>query len=331
MYQKNPDGTVKCTLCNHFCHIKEQKTGRCGVRRNILGNLLAETYARVSAEAVDPIEKKPLYHFLPGTFSYSLGSIGCNFSCTHCQNWHISHPDCSEVRLQTIMPEEGVNRARAHNCSSISWTYNEPTMWYEYTRDMSVQAAKAGLGSIYVTNGYMTEDALDEIAPSLNAWRVDIKAFSDDFYRSVCKARLEPVLNTSIRAREKGLHIETVTLVIPGLNDDMQEITNLINWVIDNLGPDTPMHFTRFHPDFHMTDRPPTPIETLEKIYERAKELGLRYPYLGNVGGHPYEDTYCPSCGKIIIKRAGFQTSTENLNGECCSFCNTHIAVIRQI
>ncbi len=301
------------------------------MRRNLSGNLLAETYARVSAEAVDPIEKKPLYHFLPGTYSYSLGSIGCNFSCTHCQNWHISHPDCSEVKLQTIMPEEGVSRARAHNCSSISWTYNEPTMWYEYTRDMSVQAAQAGLGSIYVTNGYMTEDALDEIAPSLNAWRVDIKAFSDDFYRSVCKARLEPVLNTSIRAREKGLHIETVTLVIPGLNDDMQEITNLINWVIDNLGPDTPMHFTRFHPDFHMTDRPPTPIKTLEKIYERAKELGLKYPYLGNVGGHPYEDTYCPSCGKIIVKRAGFQTSTENLNGECCGFCNTPIAVIRQI
>lgn len=330
-YQKDPDGSVRCTLCNHHCHIRDLKTGRCGVRRNISGRLLAETYAQVSAESVDPIEKKPLYHFLPGTTSYSLGSIGCNFSCDHCQNWHISHPDSLEMRLQTILPGDGVARARHHHCSSISWTYNEPTMWYEYTKDMSILANKEGLGTIYVTNGYMTEEALERIAPVLDAWRVDIKSFSDKFYQTTCKARLQPVLDTTIRARELGLHIETVTLIIPGLNDDPVEIDELINWVITNLGPDTPMHFTRFHPDFHMTDRPPTPVRTLEKIYERARELGLNFPYLGNVGGHQYENTFCPSCGKIVVGRMGYHTNVENLKGKYCANCNTPISVVRSI
>jgi len=302
-YQALPDGTANCSLCNHYCHIKDTTTGRCGVRRNLSGRLIAESYAQVSSEAVDPIEKKPLNNFLPGTTSYSLGSIGCNFSCDHCQNWHISQPGDRVANLRTILPEEGVSRARSHRCSSISWTYNEPTMWYEYTREMAKIARLDGLGTIYVTNGYMTEEALNELSPHLNAWRVDIKAFSDDFYRKVCKARLQPVLDTTIRARELGLHIETVTLIIPGLNDDMNEMKRLIIWVIDNLGPETPMHFTRFHPDFRMTDRTATPVRTLEKIYDLAHELGLHYPYLGNVGGHRYEHTYCPECGNVVISR----------------------------
>jgi pyruvate formate lyase activating enzyme len=325
------DGSVLCNLCNHHCQIKENGTGICKVRANKSGRLYAQTYGKVSAEAVDPIEKKPLNHFLPGTTSYSLGSIGCNFSCSHCQNWHISKATPASIALQTIPPEEGVNRAIQKRCSSISWTYNEPTMWYEYTEDMADIAHTKGLGTIYVTNGYMTEDALSELSPFLNAWRVDIKAFSDDFYRTVCKARLQPVLDTTIRARELGLHIETVTLVIPGLNDDVQEIKNLIQWVLTNLGPDTPMHFTRFHPDYKMTERPATPIKTLEKIYECAKESGLHYPYLGNVGSHQYEHTYCPSCGEKIIERTGYTVSTAHLNGTQCAHCNTDIAVIRNV
>jgi len=327
-YTTGADGSVRCSLCNHRCHIPDQKTGRCGVRRNHTGRLIAGTYARVSAEAIDPIEKKPLNHFLPGTFSYSLGSIGCNFSCTHCQNWQISQPDHIDRSLQMILPDEAIRRARAHGCASISWTYNEPTLWYEYTRDMGVLAHRIGMKTIYVTNGYMTEEALSELAPDLDAWRVDLKAFSDEFYRSVCKARLQPVLDTTMRAKELGLHIETVTLVIPGLNDSMEEMESLIDWVITNLGPDTPMHFTRFHPDFRMTERPATPIRTLEKIYECAKEKGLRYPYLGNVGGHRYEHTYCPECGKTVINRSGYSVHTDNLNGTHCAYCDESIAVV---
>lgn len=327
-YQKHHDGTLTCTLCNHRCHIREGNTGRCGVRRNKFGSLIAETYARVSAEAVDPIEKKPLYHFLPGTRSYSLGSVGCNFSCSHCQNWQISQTNGADIRLKTIMPEEGIGRALHHQCASISWTYNEPTMWYEYTKDMGHRAHDSGLAAVYVTNGYMTEEAVIDIAPILDAWRVDIKAFSDDFYRSICKARLQPVLDSTALMHKQGVHIETVTLIIPGLNDSMEEMTALIQWVIDTLGPDTPMHFTRFHPDYHLTDRQATPINTLEKIYERAKDLGLHYPYLGNVSGHPYEHTYCPDCEALLIHRKGYQITLEGLNRDRCAHCNTRIAII---
>jgi pyruvate formate lyase activating enzyme len=330
-YLAQPDGTVQCSLCNHRCHIRESATGRCGVRRNTGGRLFAESYAQVSAEAVDPIEKKPLNHFLPGTTSYSLGSLGCNFSCTHCQNWHISQPGQTPVYLRSILPHEGVRRALQQDCSSISWTYNEPTIWYEYTKDMGVLAKEKGLGTIYVTNGYMTEEALTELAPVLDAWRVDIKAFSEDFYRSVCKARLEPVLTSTIRARELGLHIETVTLVIPGMNDSITEMSNLIDWVVEHLGPGTPMHFTRFHPDFRMTNRPATAIETLENIYQLAKDRGLIYPYLGNVGSHPYEHTYCPECGAIVINRSGYLIRTDHLLGDRCGHCGNRIGVIRSV
>lgn len=327
-YEKNSGNSVICSLCNHRCHIKDQKFGKCGVRENQGGRLVATTYAQVSAEAIDPIEKKPLYHFLPGTYSYSLGSIGCNFSCSHCQNWHISQPDHIEGTLQIIPPKEVVRRARSHNCASISWTYNEPTLWFEYTRDIGALALHEDLKTIYVTNGYMTEDALNNLAPVLNAWRVDLKSFSEKFYQSVCKAHLQPVLDTTIRARELGLHIETVTLIIPGLNDSMEEMGKMIDWVITNLGPYTPMHFTRFHPDFHMTERSATPIKTLEKIYELARNKGLMYPYLGNVGGHRYEHTYCPKCGIIVINREGYSVNTDNLDKNRCANCNEPIHII---
>jgi len=326
-YITGPDNSIRCLLCNHRCLIPDQKTGRCKVRRNKSGKLIASTYSRVSAEAIDPIEKKPLNHFLPGSFSYSLGSIGCNFSCSHCQNWQISQPDRIERPLQQVAPEEGIRRAQEHGCASISWTYNEPTLWYEYTKEMGNLAHHQGLKTVYVTNGYMTEDALNELGPSLDAWRVDLKAFSEEFYRTICKAHLQPVLDTTIRAKELGLHIETVTLVIPGLNDSMEEMGDLIDWVISNLGPETPMHFTRFHPDFHMTDRTATPVQKLEKIYELAKEKGLKYPYLGNIGGNRYEHTYCPKCGKIVINRSGYNVNTEKLDGTRCAHCGESIAV----
>ncbi len=330
-YRKNDDGTVTCSLCNHRCTIKDRKHGICGVRKNENGTLYAETYGLVSAEAVDPIEKKPLFHYLPGTLSYSLGGVGCNFHCEHCQNWHISRSGPEDGSLRFLSPEEGVSRAKVRNCASISWTYNEPTIWHEYTLAMGLPARAAGLGTVYVTNGYITEEALRELSPMLGAYRVDLKSFNDDFYKKVCGARLEHVLNSAVTARELGMHIETVTLVIPGLNDSMDEMTTLIRWVIENLGPATPMHFSAFHPDYKMLDRPSTPVASLEKIYKKAKELGLKYPYTGNIFGHPFENTYCPKCGTTLIERRGFSSIFRDLDDETCRKCGEKIEIIRHV
>jgi len=328
-YAKMENADVKCSLCNHRCQIGEGKHGICGVRENMGGTLYAATYGKVSAEAVDPIEKKPLFHYLPGTLSYSLGGIGCNFHCRHCQNWHISRAKLHEAHLVALPPEEGVARAIGSGSASISWTYNEPTIWHEYTLDMGTLARAQGLGTIYVTNGYITEEALRELAPMLGAFRVDLKAFTDDFYKKICGAHLQPVLDSAALAQELGMHVETVTLVIPGLNDRMEEIEALIRWVIDNLGPETPMHFSRFHPDYQMTDLAATSVATLEKIYTRAKDLGLRFPYLGNVYNHQYENTYCPACGTVLIERQGFTSRFVALDGQHCGKCGEPIEIVR--
>jgi len=310
---------------------RQERSGICGIRHNENGTLYALTYGKISAEAVDPIEKKPLFHYLPGTLSYSLGSIGCNFHCQHCQNWHISRTPLEEARLQTLMPETGIERAVSRRCASISWTYNEPTIWHEYALDMGTIARNKGLGTIYVTNGYITEEGLRELVPMLGAFRVDIKAFTDDFYKKVCGARLQPVLDSAVLARELGMHVETVTLVIPGLNDSKEEMESLIRWVIDHLGPATPMHFSAFHPDYKMTDRGSTPLATLEKIYTLAKELGLRFPYLGNVYNHPYENTFCPACGTTLIERQGFSSTFPALDGQQCGNCGERIEIVRHV
>ncbi|WP_048145322.1 AmmeMemoRadiSam system radical SAM enzyme [Methanosphaerula palustris] len=331
MYSRGVERTVDCSLCSHRCHIGLARQGICGVRVNAGGVLYAASYGRVSSEAIDPIEKKPLFHFLPGTLSYSLGSIGCNFHCQNCQNWAISRASLKSPLLRDLAPEVGVERALGAACSSVSWTYNEPTMWYEYTLDMGKLAHARGLGTVYVTNGYITEEALRELAPSLDAFRVDIKAFSDQFYRTVCGAKLQPVLDAAALARELGLHVETVTLVIPGENDSVEEMDGLITWVIEHLGADTPMHFTRFHPDYRMRDRGPTPVETLERIYERARALGLRYPYLGNVGDHQYQNTYCPACHALLIERNGYTVRVRGLDGHRCAACGEAIEYVSEI
>lgn len=322
------DSTTSCHLCNHRCHIREGNQGICSVRTNRGGVLYTKTYGKVSSVAVDPIEKKPLYHFLPASRSYSIGGIGCNFSCSHCQNWQISQDKDSRIPTMYLAPDKVVREAVGAGCSSISWTYNEPTLFYEYSRDTGIIAKKNGLKTIYVTNGYLTEEALQGLSGVLDAFRVDIKAFSDSFYRSICGARLQPVLDATRLAYELGMHVETVTLIIPGLNDSMDEIENLISWVIKELGPDVPMHFTRFHPDYQMRDRIPTPVSLLEKIYDRAKELGLRFPYIGNVVNHPYEHTYCPTCGSLLIKRSGYHTEITELTGTSCNVCNETIPII---
>jgi len=330
-YAKLENNTVKCSLCSHRCTINDGKHGVCGVRVNEHGSLAAMTYGKISAEAVDPIEKKPLFHYLPGTLSYSLGSIGCNFHCEHCQNWHISRAELDGAMLRSLEPAEGVKRAISSGSKSISWTYNEPTIWHEYALDMGTIARAKGLGTIYVTNGYITEEALRELEPMLGAFRVDLKAFNDNFYKKICGAKLQPVLDSAQLARELGMHVETVTLVIPGLNDSMEELEGLIRWVIEHLGPETPMHFSAFHPDYKMLDRGATPVEKLEKIYIKAKELGLRFPYLGNVYRNPFENTYCPNCNAMLIERQGFSSRFVALEGDQCTNCGEKIEILRHV
>jgi pyruvate formate lyase activating enzyme len=329
LFEKLENRKVKCHVCAHECTIADGKRGICGVRENRGGILFTLIYNTVSSEAVDPIEKKPLYHFLPGTLSYSLGTIGCNFRCSHCQNWTISQVTLEQAHIRDITPEESVAQALASDCDSISWTYNEPTIWHEFTYDSARLAHEAGLKTVYVTNGYITEDALRDISPYLDAFRVDIKAFRDEFYRETCRAHLQPVLDSSVLARELGMHIEVINLVIPGKNDDLKKIRDLIEWVHDNLGPQTPIHFTRFYPMYKMKDASPTPVATLERAWQMAKDVGMEYPYVGNVAGHEYENTHCPRCGALLIDRSGFLVTrniiTEDKN---CPDCGYGIAVV---
>ncbi len=328
LFDRLQDNKVRCSVCSHRCTIGEGKVGICGTRKNINGKIHSLIYNTVSSEAVDPIEKKPLYHFLPGTLSYSLGTIGCNFSCEHCQNWNISQVELEEAWTKEVTPDEAIKRALASGCKSISWTYNEPAIWHEYTYDSAVLAKKAGLKTIYVTNGYITHEALRRMAPYLDAYRVDIKSFSEDFYRNICGARLAPVLDSTKLAKEFGMHVETVTLLIPGRNDSKEEITELTRWVHDNLGENTPMHFTRFYPMYKMEDALPTPVSTLEMAYDIAKREGMRFVYTGNVPGHRYENTYCPECNTMLIDRSGFHVSAIRIKDGKCPQCGEAVPVV---
>ncbi len=327
LYDELPGNKVKCNVCSHRCTIAESKVGICGTRKNIKGRIHTLIYNTVSSEYPDHIEKKPLYHFLPGTFSYSLGTIGCNFRCQHCQNWKISQ-EYSFAQTIEISPEEAIRRALEKNCKSISWTYNEPAIWHEYTYDSAVLAKKAGLKTVYVTNGYITPEALRRMAPYLDAYRVDIKSFSDEFYKKVCGARLAPVFESTKLAKELGLHVETITLVIPGRNDSKEEITQIAKWVHDNLGEDTPMHFTRFHPMHKMDHVAPTPLSTLEMAHGIAKKEGMKFVYLGNVGGHKYENTFCPRCDSLLIDRAGFSVGEVRVKDGKCTRCGEGIPIV---
>ncbi|MDG6244242.1 MAG: AmmeMemoRadiSam system radical SAM enzyme [Methanolobus sp.] len=329
LYDRLEDGKVQCKLCAHRCRILTGKQGFCRVRENREGILYTLNYNVVSSEALDPIEKKPLFHFYPGSLVYSLGTIGCNFRCKHCQNWTISQIGMDEANAIEMSAQMAVQRAVASGARAIAWTYNEPTIWFEYTYECARLAKEAGLATVYVTNGYITREGLEMIAPYLDAFRVDIKAFTDGFYREIASAKLAPVLESAKLAREIGMHVEVVNLVIPTLNDSMEEIKEMTVWIRENLGEDTPVHFTRFHPYYKLQDIPATPLETLENAYNIAKDAGLRYVYLGNVPGTGHEDTFCPECGELIIKRGAFSIEVNRLTDEQrCPRCGEHISVI---
>ncbi|MGF3554608.1 MAG: AmmeMemoRadiSam system radical SAM enzyme [Thermoplasmatota archaeon] len=327
-WKKINDKKIQCTLCSHNCKIDDNKVGVCGVRKNEQGRLFTLIYGLTSSTAADPIEKKPLYHFHPGTYAFSMGTVGCNFKCSHCQNYTISTADPDSYYLKEITPENVVELSEEYYCQGVSYTYNEPTIWHEFCFDSAKLVKKAGLYTCYVTNGYISEEPLKEISSYLDAMNIDVKAFNDDFYKKICKARLEPVLRTCELAKELGIHVELTYLVIPTLNDSLDEIKAFCKWVVEKLDKKTPVHFSRFHPDYKMINLPMTPIRTLQRIYNIAKETGILYTYLGNVIHGDYENTFCPNCGNLCIRRIGYSISLIGFKNGKCSKCGYVLPIV---
>ncbi len=285
-------------------------------------------YAASSSSAVDPIEKKPLFHFYPGSLVYSLGTIGCNLTCKYCQNWNISQAQIDTALTQKILPEEAIDITKKYGCKSLAWTYNEPTMWLEYTIDSAKLAQKEDIKTVYVTNGYMSTESLELIGPHLDAANVDLKGMSDRFYRDLCNARLDPVLENILWMHEKGIHLEITNLIIPGYNDSEEDLNALIKFMTEDVGLEVPLHFSRFFPHYKMNDVPPTPVETIMKARNLALDAGMKYVYVGNVQGYG-ESTICPMCGETLILRDGYRIGGINLDKKNrCPGCKTDIDII---
>jgi len=317
---------VRCDLCAHHCVIEEGKRGICGVRVNEGGSLYSLVFGKAVATHVDPIEKKPLFHFQPGSTSFSVATVGCNFRCAHCQNADISILPISRGHIlgQDLTPEEIVVAAEENGCRSIAYTYTEPTVFFEYAHDTARLAAEKDIGNIFVTNGYMTEEALRTIQPCLNAANVDLKSFSEDHYRQICGARLQPVLESLQLMKSLGIWLEVTTLVIPTLNDSEEELRRIAEFIF-NLGPETPWHVSQFYPTFQLTHLPPTPVESIRRGREIGLDVGLRYVYTGNIPGDEGESTFCYRCGRRLIHRHGYSILENRLQESCCDRCGAII------
>jgi pyruvate formate lyase activating enzyme len=314
---------VRCDLCPHACLIRPDRVGVCGVRRNEGASLVALTYGRVSSAAVDPIEKKPVFHYRPGTLVYSIGSVGCTMRCGHCQNWEISRATVGDGLLADMPPADVVSRAVGSGCAGVAFTYNEPVIQAEYVRDTAALAHENGLYTVMVTNGYITEGGLDYLAGSIDVWRVDVKGITDEAYRRLCHVpSVRPVLDAAERAkRVHGMHVEVVTNVVPGINDDEDQLSGIAAWIVDRLGVDTPWHITRFFPYLEFADTPATPLETLRRARSIGRDAGLHHVYLGNVSEPGGEDTVCPGCGVTLVKRDGFAVTEDLSAGDTCPAC----------
>jgi pyruvate formate lyase activating enzyme len=329
-YEKLPHDAVRCDLCRHHCRIAPGMRGICRVRENRAGRLMSLVYGRIVAEHVDPVEKKPLFHVLPGTTSYSIATVGCNFRCRHCQNHTIAQYEpgpAAEIPGQFTTPEQIVGQALRKGCRSISYTYTEPTIFCEYALDCARLATAAGLKNIFVTNGYITTQALDAVAPFLDAANIDLKGFSDDFYRRVVGARLDEVLACIRDYKRRGIWIEITTLVIPGENDTDEQLDGIARFIAEELGRDVPWHISRFFPQYRMTDREATPHSSLARAVEAGRRAGLHFLYVGNLAGGR-ENTDCPACGATVIRREGFQMVDNRLVGDVCPECGAELAGI---
>jgi len=328
LYKNLKKNKVQCQLCSHFCIIAPGERGICGVRENLDGELFTLVRDRVAAANIDPVEKKPLFHFMPGTQTFSIGTMGCNFACSFCQNSTLSQTpkETGEISGETFSGEKIAEAAVQARAGSISYTYSEPTIFTELVLDTAKTAKRNGLKNILVSNGFQSQQCLDVLDGYIDAANIDLKAFTEDFYRDYCGAKLEPVLNTLKKIRDMGWWLEVTTLVITDLNDSEEELQKIAAFIAGDLGTKVPWHISRFHPTYKMTDRPSTPVERLERAYRCGKEAGLEYVYTGNVIGHDGENTYCPSCGELLIKRTGFSSKKAGISRGKCSKCGHEVA-----
>ncbi len=327
-YETIDNQKVRCRLCCHECVIGSGKRGICGVRENQDGTLETQVYGRLIAAGDDPVEKKPLFHLLPGSRSFSIATVGCNFKCRFCQNADIAQMPSDRggmVAGDAFTPRQVVTAARDQGCASIAYTYTEPTVFFEFACDTAQMAHQQALKNIFVTNGYMSPEALERISPWLDAANVDLKAFSDDFYRQQCGARLEPVKRTLRQMKKRSIWVEVTTLVIPGLNDDPAELARLAAFIAGDLGSETPWHVSRFHPTYQLTDRAATPVKTLLRAREIGVAAGLKYVYTGNIPGMGGEDTLCPGCGETVVARRGYRIADYHVQNGRCRHCATAI------
>ena len=321
-------GLVKCLLCAQGCIIGAGKRGKCRSRMNINGQLRSLVYGRPVSVHTDPIEKKPFYHFLPGSAAFSLATTGCPLSCQFCQNWEISQASPDDFNVPYVPPAIMIQAAQEKKAPVIAFTYNEPTVFMEYMTDIARSARKRRLKSVLISCGFMNESPLAELCQVLDAIKIDLKGFSETFYRNVCRAELQPVLKTIKFIARHRIHLEIVNLVVPTLNDSERMLQALVEWIMGEIGPDVPVHFTRFHPNYRLLNLPPTPVATLERAREIAVNKGLHYAYVGNVPNHPGNHTYCPACKKVVIKRMGFFIESMNVKDGRCAFCRSKISGI---
>jgi len=314
---------IVCQLCRHYCKLKEGQVGVCGVNKNSNGKLENLVYGKVSAINIDPIEKKPLYHFLPGSKALSIGTVGCNFKCPFCQNWQISQTKDSS-NSYNLTPEQIVNLAIENECESIAYTYNEPTIFYPFAKDVALLAKKSGIKNIFVSNGFETPEIIEDMRGVIDAFNIDLKSFKQDYYKKVLKGTLEGVLDTLERIKKGGFWLEVTTLIVPGDNDSNKELTQIATFIAKNLGVNTPWHISAFHPDYKVQDKKATSLEMLNRAYKIGKEAGLEYIYMGNVLSDGI--TYCPKCGAELIKRVGYKVVENRLIDGKCYRCGEDIS-----
>jgi pyruvate formate lyase activating enzyme len=324
-YQKLANRKIKCKLCPRECTVGDKERGYCGVRENRGGTYYTLVHSRMAAAHVDPVEKKPLFHYLPGSVAFSLGTAGCNVNCKFCQNWEISQSRPEQIPAEYAPPRRVAELAKQYNCPTIAFTYSEPVVFAEYLMDTADAGHQAGIRSIVVSNGFMQEEALKAAYGKMDAVKIDLKSFSESYYSKVVTGQLKPVLETLVTLRKMGKWTEIVYLVLPTLNDSDQEFRALAQWIKANLGPDVPLHFTQFHPQYLMKNLPITPVPTLERAKAIADAEGLHFVYIGNVPGHPAQNTYCPKCKRMLVERVGFAASKMLIHKNSCPFCQQPI------
>ncbi len=324
-FEKLADKAVRCTLCPRECLVADVERGYCGARENRGGEYKTLVYGNLCSMNADPIEKKPLYHYLPGTAALSVATAGCNMECKFCQNWEISQFRPEQVNSVLVSPTDLVRMARERGIATIAYTYSEPVIFYEYAHDTAEAGRGQGVGSVIISNGYINEPALRRLCKHLTGVKIDLKAFTETFYRDYCAGELKPVLHTLEVLADLGMHTEVVVLIIPTLNDSASEIREMAKWLVKHVGPDVPTHFSRFHPTYRIQNLPQTPVATMERARKVAQDAGLNYVYLGNIPFHEGGHTYCPSCGKVAIKRVGYRIDASGLKGGACASCGTKL------